>query len=73
MSPYLWVNILSITMLTYLFFLFPSGKNRQKTVWGWGSAFFVNLALKIQCHAVKIHSYRLPFQRFCPLGYIKLL
>jgi len=63
MSPYLWVNILSITMLTYLFFLFPSKR----------SAFFVNLALKIQCHAVKIHSYRLPFQRFCPLGYIKLL
>jgi len=28
----------------------------------------VNTALKIQCHIVKIHSYRLLFQRFCPLG-----
>jgi len=30
------------------------------------SAFFVNSALKIQCHVV--HSYRVLFRRFCPLG-----
>jgi len=29
---------------------------------------FVNSALKIQCHVVKIHSYTLLFRRFCPLG-----
>jgi len=32
-----------------------------------GSAFFVNSAHKLQCHIVKIHSYRLLFWRFCPL------
>jgi len=38
----------------------PSGQNRQKRK----ECVFVNSALKIQCHH---NSYRLLFQRFCPL------
>jgi len=40
------------------------GKTAKRTVWR--SAFLLISALKIQCH---IHSYRLLFRQFCPLGY----
>jgi len=41
----------------------PKKKNSLK------ECVFVNSVLKIQCHIVKIiHSYRLLFRRFCPLG-----
>jgi len=54
------MNVLGPLLLTLcnLFLLFkPSGQNRQKN--GMKECVFVNLAL---------HSYRLLFQRFCPLG-----
>jgi len=47
--------------------ILPSGKNRQKTVWR--SAFFLFIwHSKHSTILSKIHSFRLFFCRFCPLG-----
>jgi len=46
-----------------LYIAITSGQNRQKKQ-SEVVRVFVNSALKIQCHIVKIHSYRLLFRRF---------
>jgi len=45
--------------MTIMKLLLPSGQNRQKN--SLKERVFVNSTLKILCHIVKIHSYRLLF------------